>query len=84
MIKHANGNFQGTIPETINNFIKDDVDLARLQIQLCMLPDLIKAAFDNSIKEVVNIRTIANAMLESHAYQRMLTEIDKLLVLYFT
>ena len=49
-----------------------------------MLPDLIKAAFDNSVKEVVNIRTIANAMLESHVYQRMLTEIDKLLVLYFT
>ena len=49
-----------------------------------MLPDLIKAAFVNSVKEVVNIRTIANAMLESHVYQRMLTEIDKLLVLYFT
>ena len=28
MIKHANGSFQGTIPETINNFLKDDVDLA--------------------------------------------------------
>ena len=84
MIKLANGNFKGTIPEAINNFLKDDVDIDQLQIQLCMLPDLIKAAFDNSVKEVVNIRTIANAMLESHVYQRMLTEIDKLLVLYFT
>ena len=27
MIKHANGNFKGTIPETINNFLKDDVDI---------------------------------------------------------
>jgi len=58
------------------------VDITRLQEVIC--EDLIKAAFDNSVKEAVSIRTIANAMLESHVYQRMLTEIDKLLVLYFT
>ena len=84
MIKHANGNFKDTIPEDINNFLNDDVDLSRLQIQLCMLPDLIKTAFNNSVKEVTNIRTIADAMLKSEVYQKMLTEIDKLLLLYFT
>ena len=84
MIKHANGNFKDTIPEDINNFLNDDVDLSQLQIQLCMLPDLIKTAFNNSVKEVTNIRTIADAMLKSEVYQKMLTEIDKLLLLYFT
>jgi len=77
MIKYANANFKDTIPE--NNFLKNDVDLARLQIQLCMLPDLVKIAFDSSAKEVINVRTI---MLESKVYQDMLTEIHKLLVLY--
>ena len=41
-------------------------------------------AFNDSVKEVTNIRTIASAMLESEVYQKMLTEIHKLLALYFT
>ena len=80
MIKHANGNFKDTIPEDINNFLNDDVDLGQLQIQLCMLPDLIKTASNNSVKGVTNIRIIADAMLKSEMYQKMLTEIDKLLL----
>ena len=42
MIKYSNGNFEDAVPENVNNFLKDDVDLSRLQIQLCMLPYLIK------------------------------------------
>ena len=84
MIKCANGDFQDIVPESIKDFLKDDVDLARLRIQLCMLPDMIKAAFNSSVKQVTNVRTIASAMLESDVYQKMLTEVDKLLVLYFT
>ena len=49
-----------------------------------MLPDMIKAAFNSSVKQVTNVRTIASAMLESEVYQKMLTEVHKLLVLYFT
>ena len=84
MIKYSNGNFEDAVPENVSNFLKDDVDLSRLQIQLCMLPNLIKIVFNDSVKEVTNIRTIASAMLESEVSQKMLTEIHKLLVLYFT
>ena len=84
MIKYSNGNFEDAVPENVNNFLKDDVDLSRLQIQLRMLPNLIKIAFNDSVKEVTNIRTIASAMLESEVYQKMLTEIHKLLISYFT
>ena len=84
MIKCANGDFQYIVPEGIKDFLKDDVDLARLHIQLCMLLDMIKAAFNSSVKPVTNVRTIASAMLESEVFQKMLTEVHKLLVLYFT
>ena len=84
MIKCANGDFQDIVPESIKDFLKDDVDLAQLHIQLCMLPDMIKAAFNSSVKQATNVRTIASAMLESEVYRRMLTEVHKLLVLYFT
>ena len=30
-------------------------DLAQLQLQLCMLPDRIKTAFNSSIKQVANV-----------------------------
>ena len=42
IIKYSNGNFEDVVPENVNNFLKDDVDLSRLQIQLYMLPYLIK------------------------------------------
>ena len=62
MIKCANGDFQDIVPESVKDFLKDDVDLAQLHIQLCMLPDMIKAAFNSSVKQVTNIRTIASAI----------------------
>ena len=46
-----------------------------------MLPNLIKIVFNDSVKEVTNIRTIASAMLESEVYHKMLTEIH---LYYFT
>ena len=49
-----------------------------------MIPDLIASAFDNSVKKVTNIRTISSVMLESSIYQKMLTEVHKLPMLYFT
>ena len=80
MIKYANGNFEDAVLKNDNNFLKDDVDLSQLQVQLCMLSNLIKIVFNDSVKEVTNIRTIASAMLESEVYQKMLTEIH----LYYT
>ena len=49
-----------------------------------MLPDVIKTALEGSIKTVTNVRTIADAMLKSKIYQNMLSEVNKMLTLYFT
>jgi len=84
MLNTANGNSSVDIPDSIGNFLKDDFDLDRLKVQLNMVPDLIATAFNNSVKKVTNIRTISSAMLESCIYQKMLTEVHKLLLLYFT
>ena len=37
-----------------------------------------------AVKEVTNVRTIADAMQQSEIYKGMLTEIDKILRIYFT
>ena len=61
-----------------------DVSIEQLKVQLAMLPDVIKIAFNGSIKKVTNIRTITDAMTKSTIYQNMLCELDKLLLLYLT
>lgn len=33
-----------------SSFLKGDVDQARLKVQLLMIPDMIKTAFDGSIR----------------------------------
>jgi len=52
-----------------------------------MLPDMIKSAFADGtgvpIKKVTNVRTIANAMQKSEIFKGMLSEIDKVLNIYF-
>ena len=66
------------------DFIEKDVNVKCLKVQLAMLPDLIKTAFNGTIKKVTNIRTIADAMIQSDIYKTMLCEVNKLLLLYFT
>ena len=61
-----------------------DVNIEQLKVQLAMLPDVIKIAFNCSIKKVTNIRTITDAMTKSTIYQNMLCELNKLLLLYLT
>ena len=46
-----------------------------------MLPDLIKTSLSGSIK---NVRTIVDAFIQSHIYQNMLCEVNKIVLLYFT
>lgn len=67
--------------QTLVDFIEN---VERLKIQLAMLSDLIKTAFNGTIKKVTNIRTIADAMMQSGIYKIMLCEVNKLLLLYFT
>lgn len=41
---------QGYLSDALSSYIKGDVDQARLKVQLLMIPDMIKTAFDGSIK----------------------------------
>ena len=83
LIKFANGNPENCISPDLEIYLKDDFELARLKIQLSMLPDAIKTSF-MGIKKVTNVRTIASGMNESAIYKGMLQEVDKLLKLYLT
>ena len=51
-----------------------------------MLPDIIRTACSDCvpIKKVTNVRTIAEMMKTNNVYKGLLTEIDKLLWIYFT
>ena len=48
-----------------------------------MIPGMIKTAFDGSIKKVTTLRTLTDAMNKSEIYKGMLSEVDKLLKVYF-
>jgi len=61
--------------------MEGDVDQARLKIQLLMIPNMIKTAFDGSVKKVTIMRTLRDAMNNSEVYRGMLSGVDKL---YFT
>ena len=73
-----------TLSDALVRFFEGDIDVEHLKVQLSMLPDMIKTAINGSIKRVTNVRTIADAMMQSEIYQSMLCEVHKVLLLYFT
>ena len=83
-ISAVNGTMVGEIPETVLTYIQGDIDEERLKIQLLMLPDMMKRACEGRIERVTNVRTIASSVEQSAIYKWMLSEIDKLLKIYFT
>ena len=83
LLSAANGE-QFQIPEALSSYMEGDVDQACLKTQLLMIPDMIKTAFDGSIKKVTIMRTLTGAMNKSEIYKDMLSEVDKLLKIYFT
>ena len=78
------GNGQSTdIEADVQEYLKQDVDCSRLQMQLSMIPDMIKTAFSNHpVSKVTNVRTIADAMNQNGIYKSMLSELDKCLILF--
>ena len=87
LLNAANGELhegQGCLSEALSSYIEGDIDQARLKIQLLMIPDMIKTAFNGSIKKVTTLRTLTDAMNKSEIYKGMLSEVDKLLKVYFT
>ena len=84
LLKAANGN-NFVIKETISDIYAGDLDLERLELQLKMLPDLVKCS--NAavpIKQVTKLETLCNVMVENPNNRNLFSEIDKLLRLYLT
>lgn len=75
-----------SLSSDLKDYLRSDVDIARLRIQLAMIPDMLRTAFASNItiKKVTNVRTIAEAMGQSEIYKGMLTELDKVLKIFFT
>ena len=86
LIDAANGKKVEIIPDSLLKYFEDDVNAERLKIQLPIVADMIKTSLKDTmaIKVVTNVRTIADTMQESEIYKGMLTEIDKVLKIYFT
>ena len=83
LIKSANGETQQPLSDTSLKYFEKDIDHTQLAFQLAMIPTMIKIALNSTIKKVTNIRTIADSMDMSDMYKNMLTEVDKLLKIYF-
>ena len=84
LLSASNGDVIDSLPDTVVDFLKNDLEVDRLKVQLHMLPDLINTALAGSIKKVTNVRTIVDALVKSDIYQNMLCEVNKLILLYFT
>ena len=86
LLNAANGKKVEVISELVSKFLENDVNAERLKVQLLMVADMIKIALVDrmAVKEVTNVRTIADAMQQSEIYKGLLTEIDKILRIYFT
>ena len=84
ILRAANGN-NFVIKETISDVYAGDLDLERLELQLKMLPDLVKCS--NAavpIKQVTKLETMCNVMVENPNNRKLFSEIDKMLRLYLT
>ena len=70
----ANG--KPSVPdESLSKYLGNDVDRDRLLLQLPMVADMIKNAFQNPpIKTVTSVRTIADGMNQSDIYKKCLVK----------
>ena len=75
LLNATNGEVVQSLPSTVLDYVGNDFDQERLKCQL------IKTATDGSINKVTHIRTNADIM---HIYRGMLSEVFKLLKLFFT
>lgn len=83
LLKAGNGE---TVHPLSSLIPRNDIDLERLKIQLSLVHNMIKTANSEDIPVTKgnNVRTIAEAMNRSDIYKSMLSEVNKLLQLYFT
>lgn len=84
LLNATNGEVVQSLPSTVLDYVGNDFDQERLKCQLSLIPDMIKTATDGRINKVTHIRTIADIMQRSSIYRGMLSEVFKLLKLFFT
>ena len=90
LINSANGNGKDGVDiakETEEYLVAHHVDIARLRVQLPMMPDAIKTIWkgpENVPLKVTSVRTIVDAFNSSDIVKRMLSEVDQALILYLT
>jgi len=73
LLNAGNGKQTAPIPEVLSDFLTENIDMDRFKIQLPMVHEMIKTAYDSSvitIKQVTNVRTIADALLQSRILQK--------------
>ena len=78
----------GELPEELQLY-KNDIDLAKLKLQLLMLPDLIRTRNTKNpntvpVKKVTNVRTICEIMNDVGIGKEILSEVFRLLQIFFT
>lgn len=87
LLNAANGQLQvmsDIIPSGIKNYLNKDIDLERLKCQLSLVPDMVKTASEGRISKVTNVRTLGDLLNQSRIYKDMLSEVNKLVNLFFT
>ena len=87
LLDAANGEDVSEIPESVVEYFQGKIDLARLKVQLLMLPEAISTVFAGtavSVKKVTNVRTLADTLSQSTIVRGMLSEVDKLIRAYLT
>ncbi len=86
LLKAGNGETVDSLSSLVQSYLGKDFDLKRLKIQLSLVHNMMKTANSESVPvtKVTNVRTIAEAMNTSDIYKTMLSEVNKLLKLYFT
>ena len=52
LLKSANEGTTDLLSQELINYLGVDINIERLKVQLAMLPDVIKTAFDDSIKRL--------------------------------
>ena len=84
LILAANGeNYESELQAVEDSFYANDIDVTRLKRQLAILTDVVKE-FNPVIRKVTSIRTVSDAMNANSTCKLMLSEVHKLLRLYWT
>lgn len=76
LVAAASGEKNIVIPDQVATVFRQDIDLARLKTQLCMVPDTFTTPPEKKIQAV--IKGLNSEMQEADSVRRMLSEVDNL------